>query len=419
AYPASIPQAFYGDPGRIRQVVNNLLANAIKFTPEGTVLLEVQIETERNEEPLVSIRVVDTGIGIRRKQLDGIFEKFNQADTSDTRKYGGAGLGLAISKNLVELMQGTLSAKSEFGKGSEFTLQIPLQLKEQLAAQTGTEDFSKRRVLIIDENTVHQQNILDQLSYWGIQCAATSSVSEAHTLLADSINQQLPFDAVILNYRMSDGSGIEAARSIRELPGFSELPVILLSSIANLAESSSIHALGHSWQLTKPVRPENLYDSLSHAWNPSNTTTTTAQATQTPASEGMLDEHKNLVLVVDDNPINLKVAQAMLKKLGHLTHAAAGGQEAIALLEREEYDCVLMDCQMPEMDGYEATRTIRAKSGKYADLTIIALTAGAYDADIDRSLAAGMNDHLSKPITLKKLEHTLSKWLLQIDKPLS
>lgn len=393
-----LPRAFVGDAGRLRQVLVNLLSNAVKFTPAGDVSLSAE-RIVTNGVPLVKLSVTDTGLGIAPEQLARLFKAFSQGDASTTRKFGGTGLGLVISQRLVGLMGGEVVVESELGRGSRFSFTIPLE-ESDLAADDRDrrgDQLAHRRALIVDDNATNRRIVRHFLDGWRLESAEAADGFEALAQLEASAP-----DVVILDHQMPGMDGIELARRLRAIRP--DLPLVMLTSLAGPPADTPPELL-NAW-LAKPVRPSSLFDALVVAMVGAPRRRKSGEdaiaAADTPVAAGLR------ILVVDDNGINLQIAQLMLEQLGQRGDVAGNGAEAVEALERQKYDVVLMDIQMPMMDGLEATRAIRARWGD-AGPRIIGLSAHALDSERQKALAAGMDDYLVKPLDLHRLEAALAR----------
>lgn len=393
-----VPERVNGDVTRLRQILLNLLNNAAKFTDSGEVVLSVAVRSYRDEAIGLEFAVRDTGVGIPADRIDRLFQSFSQVDSSTTRKYGGTGLGLAISKRLAELMGGSMWAESQPGEGSTFRFTVtvrparePRESKRRRGPQPGLEN---RRVLIVDDNETNLQVLSHQLQSWGVAVTAEKS-GDAVLARADLAE----FDVAILDMHMPGMDGEELAGEMRARMGDGGPELILFSSIGNRPSSALFRA-----HLTKPLRASHLYDALVETFDGGSA----APEERTPAATPVFDESRHAVrlLLVEDNAVNQKLALLLLERGGYRADVAANGIEALEALERQAYDVVLMDVQMPEMDGLEATRRIRAET-RYGQPRIIAMTANAMSGDRELCLAAGMNDYVAKPIQREELMNAL------------
>jgi signal transduction histidine kinase/DNA-binding response OmpR family regulator len=403
AIPADLQGSVRGDPARIRQILTNLVSNAIKFTEHGEVLIAAQLVAETDTQLSVRLSVRDTGIGIPRERHAAIFESFTQADGSTTRKYGGTGLGLTISRQLVELMGGRIGLESTNGVGSTFWFELSLEKATRRSRQSRTSTvLAGLPVLVVDDNATSRVILQEILHAWGCRVAAVPSGSAAVEALQEAAGKD-PFRLVILDFDMPDLDGQQTAALIRALPRLDAMPLILLSSIGRLPETRQ---MGFSAVLTKPVRQLILMDTTlavlgEHGDGARGVVAGTAVP---PLANGLR------VLLAEDNRVNRTVALRLLAKLGCHVDTVETGRDAIEAVGRAAYDIVLMDVQMPIVDGFEAAVEIRRRENGGRRLPIIALTAHAMEGDRARCLQAGMDDYLSKPVTRAALAAKLQRW---------
>ncbi len=421
-YVPDAPYRFIGDPGRIRQVLTNLVGNAIKFTEKGHVLINIECEKRTESQAELQISIEDTGIGIPEDKKSYIFQKFTQADTSTTRKYGGTGLGLAISKQLVELMGGAIDVTSRLGEGSTFWFTLPLPLDAQSPPRSlPRSNLEGVRVLIVDDHALSRRVLQEQISSWGMVSRVYATSQEALAALHEAQIAGHPYQVAILNYYLSDMNGEELGRSIKKDPALQETLLVMLTSIGQRGDAKRMREAGFSAYLVKPVSPSLLFDALSTVWGTSlegiptelitrHTLAESLQTQQEPPVKIVRPIHAR-VLVVDDNIVNQKMAVKMLEKLGCTTEVADNGLEAVKRVGKSTYDLVLMDCQMPEMDGYEATAKIRLQESSSKHTLIVAMTAHAMKGDRERCLKAGMDDYIAKPIKKENLFEMMEKWI--------
>jgi len=405
-----------GDPHRIKQILTNLISNAIKFTSQGEVVLNTKIEAVDDNKLLFSCSVSDTGIGIAQHKLDSMFERFTQEDSSTTRQYGGTGLGLAIVKKLCLLMNGDISVTSKQGQGSSFNFTLLLEPCESIKAELPQLDLSAYRILIVDDNKTNREVLYSQLTLWGADVSQADSAASALSLLTKSIEENADncFDIAILDMLMPEINGAELCQKIRENELLDHLKLIMLTSLARPGDAQYFADLGFDFSLPKPVITSDLARALVLVSN--KAPTKRSQKSLPTQSNSKKITVKPLpkstrILLVEDNSINQIVAKSLLTNLGAQVEIANNGQEALNLLEQGYYDVVLMDCQMPIMDGYSATKVIRESQQAYKDIHIIAMTANAMSGDRDKCLDAGMNDYLTKPIDVDALENSLLKAL--------
>ena len=404
----AVPAALRGDPFRLGQVLTNLVSNAIKFTERGEITLSVQCMTIQNERVVLRFAVTDTGIGISPEQRERLFKPFSQADLSTTRKYGGTGLGLAISRRLVEMMGGQITVTSRVGEGStfEFTVPFPFGSADALKQSLVAASLQGARVLIVDDNATNRTVLYHQVIAWGMLPQSASNAQEALDKLRVAAAHQ-PFDVVLLDMEMPGMDGLALARAIRADPTLNTVKLILLTSVGRLGGEQTLQETGLDSVLVKPVRQSELYNCLVTVLG-----VTPLMTTQEVAPRAVQEEGKGVrVLVAEDNTVNQQVAVLMLQARGYQADVVSNGQEAVEALERVPYDIVLMDCQMPEMDGFEATRQIRQREGATRHTPIIALTAHALRGEREKCIVAGMDDYLAKPLTPDALYTTLRRWL--------
>ena len=402
------PSAIVGDVTRLRQVLVNLLGNAVKFTQEGEIVTRVDSKARADGRYDIHFSVQDTGIGIPEDRVSALFESFSQVDASTTRKYGGTGLGLAISKQIVELMGGEIWVESEVGKGSTFNFVIPA------ASAPGTHiiDLSEahtllkdRRVLIVDDNATNRLILIRQTKSWGLEPRAASSGAEA----LEWINGGDVFDFAVLDMQMPEMDGVMLARELRKQRDAKDFPLILFSSLGgfeNIPEDIEFSA-----RLSKPIKPSLLFDAIANAVSHQMEIKPFKPAEEKKATfdASMGERHPLHILLAEDNLVNQKVATRILEKLGYRPDIAGNGLEVLESLERQHYDVVLMDIQMPEMDGEEATQIIREKYLEDERPRIVAMTAHAMEGDRKRYLNAGMDDYVSKPVRILELVDALER----------
>jgi PAS domain S-box-containing protein len=416
--PPDIPVALKGDPVRLRQIFINLIGNAVKFTENGEIVISARPLEITEEDVRLSFSIKDTGIGIGEEQQKSIFDAFVQADNSTKRKYGGTGLGLAIVKQLVELMGGTISLESTPGKGTLFNFTACFK-KQMFQYQTVFDQhqlLDGLRILIIDDNATNRIILHEQLTSWGVINECAENARSALAMLHSAAVNGYPYDIAILDMQMPEMDGLELAREIKRDRSIAATKLIMLSSIGLYINIDNAHEVGLEHILTKPVRQSYLYNCLVTIVENINQNICTAQHAN--AQTMTISEQLNAqILVAEDNVVNQQVLTGMLLHLGCTADMVGDGSTAIQELGRKYYDLVFMDCQMPHMDGFEATRIIRkreqqsAGNGSAARVPIIALTANAMDGARDECLAAGMDGYMAKPFSITELHAVLKTWL--------
>jgi signal transduction histidine kinase/CheY-like chemotaxis protein len=401
----NVPDRLCGDPGRLRQIVTNLVGNAVKFTSKGEVILRVECEEETDRDVLLHVSVTDTGIGIPLDKQSTIFEGFTQADASTTRKYGGTGLGLAISSRLVSLIQGRIWVESLVGRGStfHFTARFALQRGAPTAPATGVERWRGLSVLVVDDNPTNRRILCEMLTDWGFEPTAVDGGSPALAVLGDFKQLGRRFSLVLLDDRMPELDGFTLAERIKEDPELARAVIIIMLSSTDLrADSARCRELGIHAYVTKPIRRADLLNTVRGVLReiePGNGEVPHPIEPDRRENTGRLN-----ILLVEDNPVNQKLAIHLLEKMGHTVVLAPTGRAAVEVQATQRFDLVLMDIQMPEMDGYEATAAIRERERHTgAHIPIVAMTANAMVGDRERCLRAGMDEYVSKPIRLEQL----------------
>jgi two-component system sensor histidine kinase/response regulator len=406
-----------GDPLRLRQVLANLIGNAIKFTDHGEVVVRLRLASETDTDVALTVSVEDTGIGIAPETLDRIFEHFSQADGSTTRRYGGTGLGLAISRRLLTLMGGTIRVESSLGHGARFIISLHLPKSKALPRESlEPTALAGARVLVVDDNQTNREILQQQLEGWHMHVTCARSGEEALELMTAAADAGSFFALTILDMHMPGMDGLHLAKAIQRRPALVSTPLMILTSTASKLTDAERQASGILRFLNKPIRRADLLRVVCSILAPA------ASRIDTPAAQakdaGLSSQRR--VLVVEDNPINQQVANAMLRSLGVQVTLASDGQEAVDLVEKFNFDLVLMDCQMPVMDGFQATAAIRRLPlGRGERLPIAAVTANALQGDEQNCLDAGMNDFLPKPFKLAQLRSLLARWLPHAGDPTS
>ena len=407
--PPTKPIMVRGDPFRLRQVLANLLNNAVKFTARGEVVARVRVVEEMADKIRVLLCVEDTGTGVPREAQQKIFDHFSQADGSTTRRYGGTGLGLAISKRLVELMGGTIGVESEVGRGSRFFVDLALPRAQRVPNEPASvADLHGLRVLAVDDNRTNLNILRQQLSAWEMPVTCVESGSLALQEAARAAHAGEPYDLAILDMHMPQMDGLKLAQSLKSMPDLAGLQMIMLTSTSEIGLADERRSAGILKTISKPIRQAELRDVLRGVLTEVRTQRLAALAPP-PAADAGLRGH---VLLAEDNVINQQVCVAMLKALGLTADVVDDGEKAVLQVQRHHYDLVLMDCQMPVLDGYRATAAIRAAwPPDQPPLPIVALTANAMQGDRADCLAAGMDDYLAKPVTREQMETMLRRWL--------
>jgi CheY-like chemotaxis protein/HPt (histidine-containing phosphotransfer) domain-containing protein len=407
-----------GDPERLRQILVNLVSNAIKFTERGDVLVRAGLEKRREDgKLLVRFSVRDTGIGIPPERLDRLFKMFSQVDASTTRKYGGTGLGLAISKQLSELMGGEIGVTSTEGAGSTFWFTAAMAEGRETAGEGALQtnpvkNLRGMRVLAVDDNSTHRELLREQLLGWGVQAvAAAADGDEALALMRKGAKEGEPFHVALLDLVMPKMTGLQLAREIRGDDALVSTALIMLTSMDITMDSAEVTRAGFVRQLTKPIRQSQLFDAVieSAAGLPLSDSARESTGEGSEAARSTPSGRRGYILLAEDNEVNQLVAQEILAGAGHTVEVVCNGKLAVETLLKRKYDLVLMDCQMPEMDGFAATGLIRKHEaegrvlGGVRPLPIIALTANAVKGDRERCLEAGMTGYVSKPIDEREL----------------
>ncbi len=412
--PPALPIALRGDPVRLRQIITNIVGNAVKFTSQGEVSLRVQLLAEDRRRARLRFNIRDTGIGIPEDKQQRIFDAFSQADNSTTRSFGGTGLGLAISKQLVELMGGRIEVISRVGEGATFCFEIEV-VKQDASARKMLpvgDRLHGLRVLVVDDNATNREILEEQMDAWKIRCTSCEGSREALALMRAAQARGEPFEMAVLDLHMPEMDGLELARAIKSVPQLAGTPLIILSSATLQDEADAFpHGLIRC-KLTKPVRQSDLLHAIATALEDTVSPAETDDVSSLVAAEPA-DRSSCSVLLAEDNPINQEVASAMLDLMGVRTTVVSDGRQVLQALDAHFFDLILMDCQMPGMDGYEATAAVRererARPGT-RHIPIIALTANAVEGDREQCLAAGMDDYLSKPFTRQDLATVIERW---------
>ena len=420
--PEEVPTYLRGDPGRLRQILINLVGNAVKFTENGEVVVRVVKGAETDSQVRLRFLVSDTGIGIPKEVQDNIFEAFTQADGSTTRKYGGTGLGLAISRQLLHLMGGNIQLESTLGKGSTFWFELVLDKQADRAWRPLAEraDLTGLNVLIVDDNATNRQVLEYQCRAWRMVSRSAVGGKQALLLLEEQVATGKPFDLILLDMHMPEMDGLMLAREVTKRFGRQAPKMMMLTSLGQRLDAKAMHAAGIASCLIKPIKQSRLFDAIARvvAGYEDADVSEERRKTKLSAVEPQQNRRSGKILLAEDNMVNQKVALLQLRKLGYEADTVANGLEAVAALKQVPYQVVLMDCQMPEMDGYTATREIRRLERETPHLLkstvpvrIIAMTANAMDSDRAECMEAGMDDYVSKPVQVEDLAAALERAL--------
>jgi len=418
-----VPEAVRGDMGRLRQIVVNLVGNAIKFTGQGEVAVKVQADEFRGEDALLHFTVSDTGIGIPTEKQKSIFEPFTQADTSTTRRFGGTGLGLTICTRLVEMMGGEIWVESDPGKGASFHFTVRLGLAQapspRLQTTAQPEILCGVKVLIVDDNQTNRQILEKMLARWEMKPTLVESGEDALVELSIARQAGLTYGLILTDMHMPGMDGFSLVQRIRQESNFTAT-IMMLTSAGHRGDASRCKELGITAYLLKLIRQSELREAVIRVLGAKVQEGAVPLITRFSLENQREPSAHLSILLAEDNAVNQRLAARLLEKRGHRVTIAANGQEALAALEKEQFDMVLMDIQMPEMDGFEATAAIRAKETTNGDRqVIIALTAHAMKGDEERCLAAGMDGYLSKPIRLQEADALLDTYTARRDAKLA
>ena len=411
--PSTIPDALIGDPGRLRQILVNLVGNSIKFTQEGEVAVKVELESEAANQVNLHISVADTGIGIPAEKQDKIFQSFEQADSSTTRKYGGTGLGLAIASQLVRMMGGQIRVESEVDKGSLFHFVAGFGLqKEPIQPQAIGEglDLKDVPVLVVDDNATNRKILEETLLYWGMKPTVMENGPAALVAMAKAYKEGRHFDLIITDCMMPEMDGFELADRISKDPCLTTSTIIMLTSAGERGDAARCLKLGISAYLLKPIRQSELLFTISKVLN--EPTSPAAQPSLITRHSIRESKRRLHILLAEDNAVNQKLAARMLERMGHTVIVASNGKKVLECLEHEKFDLILMDVQMPEMDGFEATGAVRELEKATGEhIPIVAMTAYAMKGDKEKCLEAGMDGYVAKPINAQELFETIENLL--------
>jgi signal transduction histidine kinase/DNA-binding response OmpR family regulator/HPt (histidine-containing phosphotransfer) domain-containing protein len=414
--PADLPTALIGDPLRLGQVLVNLGNNAAKFTAQGEIVISAEVLEQSDEQAVMQFSVRDTGIGMNARQQETLFQSFSQADASTTRKFGGTGLGLAISKNLATLMDGDIWVESTEGVGSTFHFTATLGKQQGIASRSkaASTDLGALRVLVVDDNSSAREILCAMVASFGLRVDQSDSGKAALERL-DEAAELDPYQLVLMDWHMPEMDGVDVTRVIQSDGDAKDIPAIIMVTAYGREEAGqALEGLDIGGILAKPVTPSSLLDALMMAMGRTVKSGSRTSNKQEELTEDLDKLSGARVLLVEDNEINQELAVELLRTNGISVEVANDGQEALDILNRETFDGVLMDCQMPVMDGYTATRKLR-EDGRFADLPILAMTANAMAGDREKVLEAGMNDHIAKPINVKEFFHIMAQWIVPAD----
>ncbi len=425
-----VPARLMGDPGRLRQVIANLAGNSLKFTDKGEIFIKVEKQREYKHKVALKFSVRDTGIGIPREKQQRIFESFTQADGSTTRKYGGTGLGLAISKKIVEMMGGKIGVRSRVGKGSTFffTAVFPKQKEQRIYPLLDDVDIKGMRVLVVDDNETNRFILMEYLKTWGCIPVDYPGGPETVSVLRAGITVNEPFDLILMDFNMPGLDGFELAGKIRAVKSLKKIPIIILTSLGDLGDGKHCRDIGIQGYLPKPMRRDDLKKAILSVLGISKAEET-EEASKLITRHTVVEDYRGdiQILLAEDYPTNQQVAMRHLFKAGYQAEVAENGQQAVAAFKRKRYDLILMDIQMPIMDGYEATKQIRLWEEKLISelppgsaehrkrTPIIAMTAHAITGYRDKCIEAGMDDYLAKPLRREELIETVERWIKKTD----
>ena len=402
------PRLLRGDPLRLRQIVTNLVGNAIKFTAHGEIVVGVDVEQQDGGGVCLHFAVKDTGIGIPVDKQNAIFEAFSQADVSTTRKFGGTGLGLAISLRLVRLMGGRLWVESQAGKGSQFHFTAQFETVadgEQLAPQA--QQFTGKRALVVDDNASSLRVLANMLRHWGLDVATASGGEEALALALHAKDEKRPFSLLLTDGEMPGMNGVQLIEQVRQAQRNPPAVILMTTAGADAAEAARARKTRLAGRLTKPIWPEDLRAATLQGLSGAATPAVASAA----AAAGLKSKHPLRVLLAEDNPVNQVLAVRILSRRGHSVAVVGNGREALLRLGQERFDLLLTDMQMPEMDGFETAEAIRRQERETgARLPIVAMTAMALKGDRERCLAVGMDAYVSKPVRQSELLETIERF---------
>ncbi|NNF00156.1 MAG: response regulator [Pyrinomonadaceae bacterium] len=416
---SDVPHFLVGDPQRLRQILTNLIGNAVKFTEKGDVFLQVFKESETETETVLRFVVQDTGIGIPKEAQGFLFQAFTQADGSMTRKYGGTGLGLTITKQLVEMMNGDIDFESEPGKGSTFyfTSRFEKSAKKPMADFQPLGDFEGLRAIVVDDNSINRKVIANQLNAWGVHIDEADDAQGGLGQMRQAADSETPYDFAILDLLMPETDGFQMARQIKADEAISDIKLIIMPSFSQRGHYETSRKAGIAAYLVKPVRQTDLYSCIANVMGKSFAQ---KSGIDLETMDGAIEDALNplsaadkevKILVAEDNLVNQKVTKLQVERLGYTAHTALDGFEVLEALLKNNYAMILMDCQMPRMNGYEATAEIRRYEEDGQRVPIIAVTANAMKGEREKCLSVGMDDYLAKPFKQDQLEEIIYRWL--------
>ncbi len=411
--PREVPDLVRGDPGRVRQVLTNLVGNAVKFTSQGGVTVTAGVVRREGEQLVVRWEVRDTGEGVTPEQQARLFQPFSQADSSTTRRHGGTGLGLAICRELVELMGGEIGVESQAGAGSTFWFTLKVGIIQRTGAGPFETDpeLADCPALVVESHPTIRAALVDQLESWGLRVDATDDAADAFIRLGAAARAGAPHRIAVIDATLPETDGLALAQAVAESDGLRRTRVVLLAGLADRAIANAAREAGVAAVLSKPVRHQPLHAALRVALGLEVRGTERASLFGDESASAPRPRSRARILLAEDNPVNQKLAVKMLERLGHHIDVVGDGREAVAAARGFPYDLILMDCQMPELDGYEAAGQIRKIEGEARRTPIVAMTANAMQGDRERCLEAGMDDYLSKPVRTQELSAVLGRWL--------
>jgi two-component system, sensor histidine kinase and response regulator len=412
-----VPEVVRGDSGRLRQVIINLAGNAIKFTDRGEVALKVQVEATNEHDRTLRFTVADSGIGIPKEKLQSIFDPFSQADTSTTRKYGGTGLGLTISSRLAGMMGGRIWVESELGRGSQFHFTARFGIADTKVIEVGAiappEILRGVSVLVVDDNRTNRRILEGMLKRWEMKVTCVEGGDEALAQLCAALESGKPYGLVLTDMHMPGMDGFALVERIRERPELSTATIMMLTSAGHRGDAARCQELGVSAYLLKPIRQSELREAVARVLGAKEQKGAIPLITRYSLQDAREPTGSLRVLVAEYNLVNQRLVTRLLEKKGHFVVVAGNGREALEALEKESFDLVLMDVQMPVMDGFEATAAIRKREeGKGIRVPVVAVTAHAMKGDREKCLAGGMDRYLTKPIRPQQLDELLEKYLV-------